>query len=117
LEDRDIIRELNMNRSAFYACKRRIFKEEAEIFKQQTIDDIAFHSSTLHARLRRLLNIAERKLESMAISDTKDIAPMLVQAKEIAINIWELETQGIRVANSEFNRNVHRVESKELVSR
>ena len=122
MEDKAIMRELNMTTSVYYRCKKKIYKKEAEIFKKQTVEDIAYKSSTLRMRLVDLYKLAVRKLNSSAdlskgeYNPSKDFASTLKVAEEIAINIFQLDTQGIQVARAGLNtsdRSIQRLEDQE----
>jgi hypothetical protein len=73
-------------------------RESAEQFKNHTLEEIALNKDILHDRLTRFLRLLSEKLEN-SNEGTRDLPGLFNVARELAIQVYELDTQGISVIN------------------
>lgn len=108
LTDREIMQKLQLRRSQYYVYRSKLYDQSADLFKKGQIEDLAFHKELLQERLTRLYRQAETRLTGAAGNNTmtsKDIAQVLAMAQNIAINIFKLESEGLRILASQRNVN------------
>lgn len=106
LTDRDIMDRLNIKKTQYYVYRSKLYKQHAERFMKGKPEDLAFHKNMLADRLTRLFRNAEIKLSNQNLSQ-KDSAQILAMAQNIAVNIFKLEAEGIRILQTQKNNIVN----------
>lgn len=114
--DREIMDSLGLKSTAFYIYKRKLYQQTADIFQKERIQDLYYHKHLLHDRLTKLYRRAESRLLETRIDpvtkevrytiDGHDLAPNLLAAQNLAVNIFKLEMEGLRVlqGNNKYGR-------------
>ena len=99
--DREIMEELQIKRSQYYEYKSRLFQQSAELFDRlndQNRDSLIYHKELLSERLTRLYKQAELDLtQNTLIEGGNNRASIYLAAQNIAINIFKLESEGLRI--------------------
>jgi hypothetical protein len=106
---REIMEELRIKRSQYYEYKSRLFQQSAELFDRltdQNRDSLIYHKELLSERLTRLYKQAELDLTQNTLTEGgNNRASIYLAAQDIAINIFKLENEGLRVlANGQGRR-------------
>ena len=99
--DREIMEELRIKRSQYYEYKSRLFQQSGELFDRfndQNRDSLIYHKEILSERLTRLYKQAELDLtQNTIIEGGNNRASIYLAAQNIAINIFKLESEGLRI--------------------
>jgi ACT domain-containing protein len=96
--DQEIIKAIGISKTTFYRYKSRIYKEHAERFTSQRVENIGFYKEQLHTRLTKYLRILENKLASC--NNDHDTAMLVEVTVGVAQSIFDLNLQGIQVLDS-----------------
>ena len=114
--DREIMAKLKLKKTQYYIYRAKLYRESGHLFERTSEDELIFHKDLLHERLTRLFRRAELDLTNYKpIEDgipNKDRAATYLAAQNIAINIFKLNHEGLRVLNSDglnANRYLRRV--------
>jgi hypothetical protein len=98
--DREIMEQLQIKRSQYYEYKSK-FQQSAELFNQlneKNRDSLIYHKELLSERLTRLYNQAELDLTHNTCTEGgNNKASIYLAAQNIAINIFKLESEGLRI--------------------
>ena len=100
--DREIMEELRIKRSQYYEYKSKLFQQSAELFDRltdQNRDSLIYHKELLSERLIRLYKQAESDLTQNTLIEggSNNRASIYLAAQNIAINIFKLENEGLRI--------------------
>ena len=100
--DREIMEQLHIKRSQYYEYKSRLFQQSAELFDRltdQNRDLLIYHKELLSERLTRLYKQAELDLTQNTLIEggSNNRASTYIAAQNIAINIFKLESEGLRI--------------------
>jgi hypothetical protein len=99
--DREIMDQLQIKRSQYYVYKSKLFQQSAELFDRlndKNRDSLIFHKELLSERLTRLYKQAELDLtQNTPIEGGNNRASIYLAAQNIAINIFKLESEGLRI--------------------
>jgi len=104
--DAEIMKQLKISRSQYYHYRRKLFAQSAEQFKSERIADLGWHKHLLHDRLTKLYRNAELKLQLKKSNsedpyiESRDYAATVLAAQNLAINIFKLESEGLRILNN-----------------
>ena len=96
--DREIMEQLQIKRSQYYEYKFKLFQQSAELFDRfnhENRDSLIYQKELLSERLIRLFNQAELDLTYREGGNNR--ASIYLAAQNIAINIFKLESEGLRV--------------------
>ena len=99
--DREIMEQLQIKRSQYYEYKSRLFQQSAELFDRfndQNRESLIYHKELLSERLIRLYKQAESDLtQNTHTEGGNSRASIYLAAQNIAINIFKLENEGLRI--------------------
>jgi hypothetical protein len=99
--DREIMEELRIKRSQYYEYKSKLFEQSSELFDRltdQNRDSLIYHKELLSERLTRLYRQAELDLTGNTLLEGgNNRASIYLAAQNIAINIFKLESEGLRI--------------------
>ena len=100
--DREIMEQLQIKRSQYYEYKSRLFQQSAELFNRFNDENRAsliYQKELLSERLTRLYKQAELDLTQNIIIEggSNNRASIYLVAQNIAINIFKLESEGLRI--------------------
>lgn len=99
--DREIMEQLQIKRSQYYEYKFRLFQQSGELFEQlnnQNKCSLIYHKELLSERLTRLYKQAELDLmQNKPAEGGINRASIYFAAQNIAINIFKLESEGLRI--------------------
>ena len=113
--DREIMEELHVKRSQYYEYKSKLFQQSGELFDRltdQNRDSLIYHKELLSERLTRLYRQAELDLTQNAlIEGGNNRASIYLAAQNIAINIFKLESEGLRVLANGQGRQLRGLEA------
>lgn len=93
--DKEIIEELGIKERTFYYYKEKLYQQSAEIQAKKTEQILVFESQILKDRLTDMY----RQLQQRARAENtkaRDLAEITTAAYNIAINIFKLESEGLR---------------------
>ena len=97
----EIMEQLQIKRSQYYEYKSRLFQQSGEIFEQlndQNKCSLIYHKELLSERLTRLYKQAELDLTQNSHAEGGvNRASIYLAAQNIAINIFKLESEGLRI--------------------
>jgi hypothetical protein len=112
--DREIMEQLQIKRSQYYEYKSKLFQQSAELFDRftdQNSDSIIYHKELLSERLTRLYKQAELDLTQNTLPEGgNNRASIYLAAQNIAINIFKLENEGLRVLANGQGRQLRGLE-------
>lgn len=109
--DMEIMKQLNLKRAMYYIYKQKLFRQYADLFEKERVEDLGYHKELLHDRLTKLYRQTEVKLSlkkpnsEEPFIDSKDYAATVAVAQNLAINIFKLESEGLRILNEFGSRN------------
>ena len=114
--DREIMEELHVKRSQYYEYKSKLFQQSGELFDRltdQNRDSLIYHKELLSERLTRLYRQAELDLTQNALIEGggNNRASIYLAAQNIAINIFKLESEGLRVLANGQGRQLRGLET------
>jgi hypothetical protein len=93
--------QLQIKRSQYYEYKSKLFQESGELFdrfNKQHRESLIYHKELLSERLARLYKQAELDLmQNTSIEGGNNRASIYLAAQNIAINIFKLESEGLRI--------------------
>jgi hypothetical protein len=99
--DREIMEQLQIKRSQYYEYKSRLFQQSGELFERlndQNEYSLIYHKELLSERLTRLYKQAELDLTQNSHAEGGvNRASIFLAAQNIAINIFKLESEGLRI--------------------
>jgi hypothetical protein len=99
--DREIMEELQIKRSQYYEYKSRLFQQSGELIERLSNlneSSLIYHKELLSERLTRLYKQAELDLtQSTPAEGGNNRASIYLVAQNIAINIFKLESEGLRI--------------------
>jgi hypothetical protein len=99
--DREIMEQIQIKRSQYYEYKSKLFQQSAELFDRfndENRDSLIYQKEMLSERLTRLYNLAELELsQNTSPQGGNSRASIYLAAQNIAINIFKLEIEGVRV--------------------
>ncbi len=99
--DREIMEELQIKRSQYYEYKSKLFQQSAELFDRfndENRDSLIYQKELLSERLTRLYKQAELDLiQNTPTEGGNNRASIYLAAQNIAINIFKLESEGLRI--------------------
>jgi len=101
--DSEIMAEIRLGRSQFYRYKAKMYQMFGNVAAKKTQESIEFEAEVLKDRLIRL----HRTLEAAMLregAELADIAQAAAVGMEIAINVFKLECEGLRVRQSQVLR-------------
>ena len=121
--DREIWQRLGLTRTRYFVYRARLYQQSGDLFDKTTNDELIYHKDLLHERLTRLFRQAELDLTQTTGNNsnnnlplnTRDRAATYLAAQNIAINIFKLEHEGLRVLSHDgvnSNRYLRRVIQK-----
>ena len=93
--DKEIIEEIGVKERTFYYYKEKLYQQSAEIQAKKTEQILVFESQILKDRLTDMY----RQLQQRARAENtkaRDLAEITTAAYNIAINIFKLESEGLR---------------------
>ena len=82
----DIIKTLGISEGSFYRYRTKIFRDYAEHFKAQKLDNIGFYTGQLHNRLTKYLKLVEGKLEGSNVN-AKDAVELKQQPRYLKLSL------------------------------
>jgi ACT domain-containing protein len=100
--DKEIMQELGLKRANFYKYKAKIYQRSEAIQSEKSEKSLAFYQQILNDRLTRIFRALMDKLTDERTKG-RAAARCASVAQEVAINILQLESEGLR-ANWEANR-------------
>jgi hypothetical protein len=109
--DSEIMKKLSLKRTQYYQYKKKLFTQSAKAFETSKMSDLAFHKELLHDRLTKLYRQADMALQidpetnQLLFLDSKDYANVLLASQNIAINLFKLESEGLRILEQYFDVN------------
>jgi hypothetical protein len=109
--DREVMERLNLKRTQYFVYRARLYRESAQQFNASRPEDLVYQKDLLKERLVRLFRQAEQDITKSAnASDTGLIisggrAALYLAAQNIAINLFKLEHEGLRILNNAGERN------------
>ncbi len=113
--DREIMEQLHIKKSQYYEYKIKLFQQSVELFdrfKEQQRDSLIYHKELLSERLTRLYKQAELDLtQNTTIESGNNRASIYLAAQNIAINIFKLENEGLRVLANGQGRQLRGLEA------
>jgi hypothetical protein len=114
--DREIMEELHVKRSQYYEYKSKLFQQSAELFdrfKDENRDSLIYHKEVLSERLTRLYKQAELDLTQNTLIEGggNNRASTYLAAQNIAINIFKLESEGLRILANGQGRQLRGLEA------
>lgn len=113
--DREIMEELQIKRSQYYEYKSRLFQQSTELFDRlsdQNRDSLIYQKELLFERLTRLYKQAELDLtQSTPAEGGNNRASIYLVAQNIAINIFKLESEGLRILANGQGRHLQGLQS------
>ncbi len=113
--DREIIDQLQIKRSQYYEYKSRLFQQSAELFDRfndQNRESLIYHKELLSERLIRLYKQAESDLtQNTHTEGGNNRASIYLAAQNIAINIFKLENEGLRILANGQGRQMRGLEA------
>ena len=99
--DREIMEQLQIKRSQYYVYKSKLFHQSAELFDRfndKNRESLIYHKELLSERLTRLYKQAESDLtQNASLEGGNNRATIYLAAQNIAINIFKLESEGLRI--------------------
>ena len=99
--DREIMEQLHIKRSQYYEYKSKLFQQSAELFdgfNDENRDSLIYQKELLSERLIRLFNQAELDLtQNTSPQGGNNRASTYLAAQNLAINIFKLESEGLRI--------------------
>lgn len=113
MTDAEIMKQLKISKSQYYHYRRKLFNQSAELFKTEHIADLGWHKQLLHDRLTKIYRNMELKIQLKKQNsedpyiESRDYASTCLAAQNIAINIFKLQSEGLRILSSiaESNSN------------
>ena len=93
--DKEVIEEIGIKERTFYYYKEKLYQQSAEIQAKKTEQILVFESQILKDRLTDMY----RQLQQRARAENtkaRDLAEITTAAYNIAINIFKLESEGLR---------------------
>ena len=114
--DREIMEELRIKRSQYYEHKSKLFQQSGELFDRlndQNRDSLIYHKELLSERLTRLYKQAESDLTQNTLIEGagNNRASIYLAAQNIAINIFKLESEGLRILANGQGRQLRGLET------
>jgi hypothetical protein len=114
--DREIMEELHIKRSQYYEYKSKLFQQSGELFDrlaEQNRDSLIYHKELLAERLTRLYKQAELDLTQNTLIEGggNNRASIYLAAQNIAINIFKLESEGLRILANGQGRQLRGLEA------
>ncbi len=113
--DREIMEQLQIKRSQYYEYKSKLFQQSAELFNRFNDENRAsliYQKELLSERLTRLFNQAELDLtQNTPIEGGNNRASIYLAAQNIAINIFKLESEGLRILVNGQGRQLRGLEA------
>jgi hypothetical protein len=113
--DREIMEQLQIKRSQYYEYKSRLFQQSTELFDRlsdQNGDSLIYHKELLAERLTRLYNQAASDLtQNTQLEGSNNRAAIYLAAQNIAINIFKLESEGLRILANGQGRHLQGLQS------
>ena len=99
--DREIMEQLQIKRSQYYVYKSKLFQQSAELFDRfndKNRESLIYHKELLSERLTRLYKQAELDLtQNTSTEGGNNRASIYLAAQNIAVNIFKLESEGLRI--------------------
>ena len=113
--DREIMEQLQIKRSQYYEYKSKLFQQSSELFdrlNERQKDSLIYHKELLSERLTRLFNQAELDLTQNSYREGgNNRASIYLAAQNIAINIFKLESEGLRILANGQGRPLRNLEA------
>jgi hypothetical protein len=108
--DREIWKKLGLSRARYFVYRAKLYRLSGKLFEKTTNDELIYHKELLQERLTRIFRQMELDLTQTSVADNgynnKDRAATALAAQNIAINIFKLEHEGLRVlSQSGFQQN------------
>lgn len=93
--DREIMEQLNLKKTQYYAYRAKLYKESGQIFDRTTDDELIHQKNILQERFVRLFRRLELDLNQGDINST--MRPQLYLAgQQIATNIFKVNYEGLK---------------------
>ena len=110
--DREIMKELQIKHSQYYEYKSKLFQQSSELFERLTKENknsLIYQKELLSERLTRLYKQAELDLTRNPLTEGggNHRASIYLAAQNIAINIFKLESEGLRVLANGQAKQMH----------
>ena len=107
--------ELRIKRSQYYEYKSKLFQQSAELFDRfndENRDSLIYQKELLSERLIRLYKQAESDLtQNTSIEGGNNRASIYFAAQNIAINIFKLESEGLRILSNGQGRQLRTLQA------
>ncbi|MGC2308622.1 MAG: hypothetical protein WA461_09470 [Nitrososphaeraceae archaeon] len=108
--DREIMEQLHIKKSQYYEYKIKLFEQSAELFNRlndKNRDSLIYHKELLSERLIRLYNQVELDLTRNIYTESgNNRASIYLAAQNIAINVFKLESEGLRILANGHGRQL-----------
>jgi hypothetical protein len=108
--DNEIMDKLKIPRSTFYYYKKKLNEESSQEFMKKEVEDLAFDVDVLRDRLTIMFKVSQDKLNDKN-TKAKDIPNLLEAGQELAINLFRLESEGLKALD---NRRLQTIQNKHL---
>lgn len=112
MTDSEIQKQLVVSKAQYYHYRRKLFDQSADLFKTEHLTDLGWHKQLLHDRLTKIYRNMELKIQLKKENgdpyiESRDYASTCLAAQNIAINVFKLESEGLRILNNiaESNSN------------
>lgn len=93
--DKEIMDELNLKKTQYYAYRAKLYKESGQVFDRTTDDELIHQKNILQERFVRLFRRLELDLNQGDINST--MRPQLYLAgQQIATNIFKVNYEGLK---------------------
>jgi len=100
--DKEVIEDLGLKERTFYYYKEKLYQRSAEIQAKKTEQILVFESQILKDRLTHMYRQLQQRVRAEN-TKARDLAEIITAAYNIAINIFKLESEGLR-AFSHINK-------------
>lgn len=103
--DREIMKTLAISQTQYFIYKNRVYEQSAEQFRKQKEENIAWHKDLLEERLTKLYKHLEEALRrpnplnnNLPYIASKDLASVTNVMRFLAIDLFKLNQEGIKIA-------------------
>lgn len=93
--DRDIIEQLHLKKTQYYAYRARLYKQSGELFDRTTDDELIHQKQILQERFIRLFRRLELDLNEGDINNANRPA-LYLAGQNIATNIFKVQYEGLK---------------------
>jgi Putative ATPase subunit of terminase (gpP-like) len=93
--DKEIMEDLGLKERTFYYYKEKLYQKSAQIQANKTEQILVFEAQILKDRLTHMYRQLQQRVRSEN-TKARDLAEITTTAYNIAINIFKLESEGLR---------------------